>query len=281
MPRFKNIDEYQKWKAERRAQLAREAAEKPQSGPSAFCVKCGRQLPTDSRYCGHCGVNQITLAQVHPAKQPASFRRKVVLYGVMAFIGFSTLAVTSIYTHIDRIAPTPPLPASPADKWHVTESRSPMNDSKQVDLMLDAQDQIQGPLGMVRPSLIVRCKEKKTDVYVVTGMAADVETDVEGGPKDSHTVRVRLDSDPPMTLGWGESTDHKALFASDSIWGQDGEVSSFSGGAIEFAKKIAGANTMTFEFMPFSGNPQVAAFVVQGLRVHLPKVAEACGWVYE
>lgn len=66
--------------------------------------------------------------------------------------------------------------ASPADKWHVTEEQSPMDDSKTVLLTLDSDDQIQGPLGSVRPSLIVRCKEKKTDVYAVTGMAADVET---------------------------------------------------------------------------------------------------------
>jgi hypothetical protein len=57
--------------------------------------------------------------------------------------------------------------------------------------------------------------------------------------------------------------------------------SAFSGGAIEYAKKIAGANTMTFEFTPFNGNPQVAAFAAEGLRVHLPKIAEACGWIYE
>jgi predicted nucleic acid-binding Zn ribbon protein len=264
--------------ADERRRVARNAPEKqPQSGPSAFCVKCGRQLPADSQYCSHCGVNEISLAQIRPAKRPASFK-KVMLYSVLAFVGLSILV--AIYSNIDRIAPTPPPPASPADKWRVTEGRSPMDDSKEVVLKLDAQDQIEGPLGPVRPSLIVRCKEKKTDVYVVTGMAADIETDFEGGPKSSHTVRVRLDSNPPMTLGWYESTDNKALFAEDMVW--DEQTKSWDNRAvIEFAEKLAGANTMTFEFTPFNGNPQIATFVVQGLRVHLPKVAEACGWIYE
>jgi ribosomal protein L40E len=100
------MEEYQKWKAERLAQQARNAAEKqPQSGPSAFCVKCGKQLPADSQYCSHCGVNQIRPAQIRPAKQPASFKR-VMLYTVLAFVGLTILV--AIYSNIDRIAPTPP-----------------------------------------------------------------------------------------------------------------------------------------------------------------------------
>ena len=48
MPSFKNMEEYQKWKAERFAQLAQKSVEKqPQGGPNMFCVKCGKQLPAN------------------------------------------------------------------------------------------------------------------------------------------------------------------------------------------------------------------------------------------
>jgi hypothetical protein len=69
----------------------------------------------------------------------------------------------------------------PVDKWHVTESRSPMDDSRTVILALDSADVIEGPIGSNKPTLIVRCKEGKTQIYVSTGMAASVEQDFDGG----------------------------------------------------------------------------------------------------
>jgi len=158
-------------------------------------------------------------------------------------------------------------PPPPADKWQISESRSEMDDSKTVVLALDAEGQIQGPLGAVRPSLIIRCEEKRTSIYVVTGMAASVEEDSEGGSRDYHTVRTRLDDAPASTEPyWSESTDHKALFTQYE--------------SIGFAKKLAEAQTFTFQFTPFDGSPQVARFDLRGLDVRLHKVAEACGWAY-
>ena len=160
--------------------------------------------------------------------------------------------------------------ASPIDKWHVTEKQSPMDDSKTVMVALDSNDEVHGPLGAVRPSLIVRCQQKKTEVYVETGMAASVE---EYGP--SHAVGIRLDDGPAEYYDWIESGDNKALFANDREFADHGH-----GGIIEYAKSIAEASTLTFQFTPFDGSPQVARFDIRGLDPHLHKVAEACGWAY-
>jgi type VI secretion system protein VasI len=159
--------------------------------------------------------------------------------------------------------------ATPTDKWHVTEEQSPMDDSKTVVLALESDDEMHGPLGAFRPSLIVRCQEKKTEVYVATGMAASVEGHGEYSiaPEDSHTVRTRLNDAVASTEYWYESTDQKALFTERD--------------SIEFAKALTGAMTFTFQFTPFDGSPQVTRFDVRGLDPHLHKVAEACGWAYE
>jgi hypothetical protein len=173
--------------------------------------------------------------------------------------------------------------ATLTDKWKVSESRSAMDDSQTVVLALDSDDEIQGPLGAARPSLMVRCQEKQTAVYVVTGMAANIETDGEGGPSDYHTVRIRLDDGPAEYYrSWKESTDHKALFASETVdGGIDLSPSTWQHHPVsEFARKIAGASTLTFQFTPFDGSPQMARFDLRGLDVHLHKVAEACGWAY-
>ena len=157
--------------------------------------------------------------------------------------------------------------ASPPDKWHVTEQKSPMDDSKPVVLALDSEDEVQGPLGASRPKLMIRCQEGKTESYVVTGMAANIEVSSDGGPSEYHSVRVRFDDAPPQQFGlWSESTDHKALFI---------------GNGQALAKELSKASSFTFQFTPFDGSPQVAQFDVRGLDPHLHKVAEACGWAYE
>jgi len=161
--------------------------------------------------------------------------------------------------------------ASPADqslatdKWHVTEDHSPMDDSRIVVLSLESDDVIQGPVGSKKPKLVVRCKEGKTQVYVVTGMAATVEEASEGGPSAGHTVRLRIDQNSPQTATWWESTSDSALFNEDD--------------AIAFAKQLAQANLFTFQFTPFDANPAIARFDLRGLNAHLGKVADACGWL--
>jgi len=179
--------------------------------------------------------------------------------------------------------PSPAAPQSAAqqpatDKWHVTEDRSTMDDSKTEVLSLDSDDIIQGPLGPYKPSLVIRCKEGKTDIYVVTGMAASVEEDLDGGPIDTHTVRLRLDQGSAESYGWSESTDHKALFASDAVYGQDDQVVAYSGGTTALAKQLATAQTLAFQFTPFDANPAIARFDLRGLGTHLSKIADACKW---
>jgi type VI secretion system protein VasI len=176
-----------------------------------------------------------------------------------------------------HVASTPETGPTASDKWRVTESRSPMDDSKTVVLSLDSEDLIQGPIGSVKPTLIVRCQEKKTAVYVVTGMAARIEEDVDGGPSDYHKVRLRIDDGVASPESWTEATDHRALFASDEVYDTNGHYAG-TGGRIGFAKRLAGATTLIFEFTPFDGSPQTARFNLRGLDTHLDKVAEACSW---
>ncbi len=149
------------------------------------------------------------------------------------------------------------------DAWTVKASRSPMDDSRTVALWLDSPDRLQGPVGVVTPTLIIRCEEKKSEVYVATELAASIETEFDGGPADYHTVRLRIDNGLSRTEHWGEATDHKALFAPDGI---------------TLAKELANAQQLTFEFTPFDGSPTVLRFKVQGLDSHLNQVADACGW---
>lgn len=189
--------------------------------------------------------------------------KKVV--GIMVAFLVLLFVVGRFVSNPSRTTATTPADQSlVADKWQVSESRSPMDDSKTVVLSLESDDVIQGPAGARKPKLMIRCKEGKTDTYVVTGMAASVEEDYDGGPREDHTVNIRLDEGSPLTEHWDESSPHDALFI-----GADG---------MAFAKILAQTKKLTFQFTPFDANPAVARFDLRGLDKHLGRVADACGW---
>ena len=148
--------------------------------------------------------------------------------------------------------------AAAGGPWQIDADRSPMDGSRRIVISRKADNDIAGWLQSKRPTLIVRCQEGRTEAYIQTGMAASVEYDT-----DSHTVRVRFDERKPTTQQWSESTDHEALFAPS---------------AIQFAKALVNAKTLTFQFTPFNASPAVVHFNVEGLRPYLNTVASACGW---
>jgi hypothetical protein len=143
--------------------------------------------------------------------------------------------------------------------WHVDSGTSKMDGSSTVTLSLDAENKITGPFDTSRATLIIRCQERKTDLYVVTGMSASVEY----GEYETHSARLRFDDSPPQAQHWSESTDNKALFAPNPI---------------SLAKRLASAKVFRFEFTPFDANPAISEFRVEGLSDLLPRLAVTCGW---
>jgi len=143
--------------------------------------------------------------------------------------------------------------------WELSEGRSPIDSSETAVLRLEADNEIDGWLNKERPTLIIRCKERKTDLYVVTGMAAKPEY----GAYESRFVRYRIDDKKFVRTSWSESTDNKALFSGDPV---------------RLAKELAGAERFLFEFTPFNASPQLIQFPVKGLGSRLDRVARPCGW---
>src|SRR5262249_29583602 len=135
---------------------------------------------------------------------------------------------------------------------------SKMDDSKTVVFRLDAEESVKGWLESHVPTLILRCKEKSTDAYMVTGMAASVES---GG--DAHTVQVRFDDKPVDEQRWHDSTDDKALFAPNPV---------------SFIKKVSTAKRLRIGFTPFNASPVIAEFDVTGFGSHMSELSETCHW---
>lgn len=191
--------------------------------------------------------------------------------GIVGLIAVGVVLVMVILTNSEHDKPqtasdtlsgptgiTPPTEAK-GGNWQVTRERSPMDGSKTIFLSLSAQAPITVWLGEKTPQLVVRCKESKTDVYIVTDTAAQPEY----GNYYTYSVRIRIDDRHARAQRWAESTDNVALYSPD---------------AATLARQLSAARRLRFEFTPFNASPAVAEFDLRGLRDVLPEVAEACHW---
>lgn len=154
----------------------------------------------------------------------------------------------------------PATTTSKVSKWSVRKDVSKIDDSTNVNLTLEADSVISGwPNTDVTPKLILRCKEKKTEVLVITGMASQPEL----GNYNGATVTLRFDKEPAKKYQTTESTDKEALFF---------------GNATTLIKKMLQHSTMLFQFVPFNSSPQMTNFDLQGLAEALKPLREVCKW---
>jgi type VI secretion system protein VasI len=144
-------------------------------------------------------------------------------------------------------------------KWKVQTETSKIDDSKNVTLSLEAESVIHGwPSMTARPELEIRCKERKTEAYIITGMAPSVEYGF-----NIATVTFRLDRQPAFKVATSKSTDGEALFIPQ---------------AANFAKRLTAGETLLFEFIPFNSSGQLTTFDIRGLGEALKSIRAACKW---
>lgn len=192
------------------------------------------------------------------AKKP-----NIGMYGFLGVMGVAGVGIGALMLFTYSMSPSSKATLSGAtsaakgNTWRVSESVAQMDSSKSVTVLLEAENEIKGWLKSHRPTLIVSCREGKTETYTNVGMNSSVES----GLYNRHTVRVRFDEQKAFQQRWSESTDNEALFAPD-------------GGAL--AEQIAKAKVMLLEFTPFNASPATVRFNVAGFDQHLGKVKEAC-----
>ena len=140
-------------------------------------------------------------------------------------------------------------------KWVVSESKSPIDDSVTVTMMLDASDTILNSYGQFnRPTLILRCSENKTNAYVNWDMFLGT---------DRIKVLSRIDKEKAKTRSWSISTDNKATFAPKNI---------------AFIKSLFGHEKLLQQLTPYGSSPKTTSFEIGGLEEAIKPLRKACGW---
>lgn len=132
------------------------------------------------------------------------------------------------------------------NQWVVNKSKSLIDDSPKIIITKQADNGSQ--------TLVLRCKENKTDVYIVTG---DYLTD------DNTKVTIRVDDDQAVNRSLSLSTDNKALF---------------------FRYPIANINKwmeskkLVLRYTSYSGREKTLLFSLDGLKDKIGPLRKACHW---
>jgi type VI secretion system protein VasI len=136
-------------------------------------------------------------------------------------------------------------------KWNVSVDVNPIDDSKTVTLILDANS---GKSRFGKPVyMVLRCKSKKTNLYIGWN-------DYLGGEAD---ILTRIGKNKANTSRWSMSTDKKA---------------SFHPKPIPFIKEMLQSNKLIAQVTPYNASPVTAVFNTSGLTNAIKPLKETCGW---
>ncbi len=149
---------------------------------------------------------------------------------------------------------------SVSSKWNVSEETSKIDDRKNVFVVVESLERLQGRFGQKdRARLMFICREGKTVSYITFG--GHFMSTLNSG-----TVTYRVDKRPAGKRHMTESTDHQAL----GHWSAPE--------AISFARELYGATSLYVQATPHSESPVSAEFPVEGLEQAIKPLQAACKW---
>lgn len=190
---------------------------------------------------------------------PTPAAERVVETSVVTQVATVIVTATPMpVTATPRATATPEVEPTPSayGKWTIHTEKSAFDDSTTVLLYVDAENDIEGPLGTFRPTLIARCQEGEPDVLIIVGMQPDVELGIDGA-----TVRLRFDDTKPYEAVAIRSTANDTLFLPD---------------VKDHIGALTNHDTLLFEFTPFNANPQEMTFDIRGFSYVVQTLLDEC-----
>lgn len=152
-------------------------------------------------------------------------------------------------------------PVPRAGAWQVRDTRSALDDSRRVILIVESREPLRGRFGRAEPaSLILRCEENTTALFVNWG--GHFMSDLNRGGR----VDYRIDRRPPGQVTMQASNDHMAL----GLW--SGRT------AIPFIRQLLEGEELYLRATPFSESRIEARFPIAGLETAIRPLREACSW---
>lgn len=198
---------------------------------------------------------QLAVLSILSSPDCQKFKDKgVPLFKVKSFLGSGSLSELIANTRAfseQAVSEAPAIPGSSEvsevkSDWVVNESKSPIDDSPSATILKFAEDGNQ--------TLVIRCKEDKTDAYIVT-------YDFLGD--ESTSVIVRYDEEIARKQNFSLSTDSKALFFIP---------------AISNIKTMMKAKKVVIRYNTYNGTFKTVTFKLDGLSEKITSLRKACHW---
>ncbi len=142
-----------------------------------------------------------------------------------------------------------------SENWYALEDANLMGEKSKVTLIATGTA-ISSGFSNTSPSLVIRCNNNRTEVYMSTEY---VFLGTQG-----QTVRIKFDDNKPIKQRWGSSEDGTALFQSSQT--------------ISFAKDMMKHDEMVVEFTPHGKIGEQTKFNLKGLSKAIEPLRKACNW---
>lgn len=144
-----------------------------------------------------------------------------------------------------------PTRAGSTGKWRTDISTNPLDDSKTVVLILEAESP---KMRRGKPTLFLRCQSNRTEMYI------NWSTFVTTGDA---WVTTRIGNNKATSGSWGTSTSNESTFAPR---------------AIATIREMMQATQLIAQVTPHGENPATATFDISGLAEAIKPLRETCNW---
>ncbi|QDC11359.1 hypothetical protein FHY55_19910 [Oceanicola sp. D3] len=174
-------------------------------------------------------------------------------------------------TPLVLVAPAPEAPeAAPTAKpdkpgdtgsWLVSQSESQFDDTPLIVLRLESRDVVRGKYnGTATPSLILRCMENTTSMFINPG--GHFLSDIQGYGK----VTYRIDDLKAASWRMSASTDNEVL----GLWSGSKSIPQI--------KKLIQGNSLLVRLTPYNESALEFGFDLAGLNEAIKPLRKACNW---
>ncbi|MEY0031324.1 type VI secretion system-associated protein TagO [Providencia rettgeri] len=142
------------------------------------------------------------------------------------------------------------------NNWIIDIDKSEIDDTQTVVMFVDSEEPVYTSLfGRSTPSLVFRCQNNKTEVYIQWGAYLGLDT--------IETI-TRVDKEKATKKFWGVSTNNKSAF--------------YPSGSIAFIKSLLNKEKLFAQVTPYGENPVKVSFNISGLNEEITPLKTACKW---
>lgn len=142
------------------------------------------------------------------------------------------------------------------NNWITDIDKSEIDDTQTVVMFVNAEEPVHTSLlGRSTPSLVIRCQNNKTEVYIQWGAYLGLDT--------IETI-TRIDKEKATKKFWSVSTNNKSAF--------------YPSGGIAFIKSLLNKEKLFAQVTPYGENPVKVSFNISGLNEEISPLKTACKW---